>query len=181
MKKLGIDYDTVSKTNPGVIYLSITGTGPTGPYVKRPAYDTVGQGLGGMLSLLMDAQNPRPIGPNYADSLSGMFAYYRRARRHRRAGENRQGPASRYHDGRIRPGILDRAGHRFARDRKDSRSVHPADAVADLRVQRLRWCHVRDSPFVAAEILGRIVQSRRPSGIDRRPALQHAAQPAQEL
>ena len=74
MKKLGIDYDTVSKTNPGVIYLSITGTGPTGPYVKRPAYDTVGQGLGGMLSLLMDAQNPRPLGPNYADSLSGMFA-----------------------------------------------------------------------------------------------------------
>ena len=57
-----------------MIYLSITGTGPTGPYVKRPAYDTVGQGLGGMLSLLMDAQNPRPIGPNYADSLSGMFA-----------------------------------------------------------------------------------------------------------
>jgi formyl-CoA transferase len=74
MKKLGIDYDTVSTTNPGVIYLSVTGTGPTGPYVKRPAYDTVGQGLGGMLSLLMDAKNPRPIGPNYADSLSGMFA-----------------------------------------------------------------------------------------------------------
>jgi formyl-CoA transferase len=74
MQRLGIDYDTVSKTNPAVIYLSITGTGPTGPYVKRPAYDTVGQGLGGMLSLLMDAENPRPIGPNYADSLSGMFA-----------------------------------------------------------------------------------------------------------
>jgi hypothetical protein len=74
MKRLGIDYDTVSKTNLGVIYLSITGTGPTGPYVKRPAYDTVGQGLGGMLSLLMDAKNPRPLGPNYADSLSGMFA-----------------------------------------------------------------------------------------------------------
>jgi formyl-CoA transferase len=74
MKKLGIDYDTVNKTNPRVIYCSITGTGPTGPYVRRPAYDTVGQGLGGMLSLLMDAKSPRPIGPNYADSLSGMFA-----------------------------------------------------------------------------------------------------------
>jgi crotonobetainyl-CoA:carnitine CoA-transferase CaiB-like acyl-CoA transferase len=34
----------------------------------------VGQGLGGLLSLLMDARNPRPIGPNFADSLSGMFA-----------------------------------------------------------------------------------------------------------
>jgi crotonobetainyl-CoA:carnitine CoA-transferase CaiB-like acyl-CoA transferase len=74
MEKLGIHYETVSKMNDRVIYCSITGTGPTGPYVKRPAYDTVGQGLGGMLSLLMDAKNPRPIGPNYADSLSGMFA-----------------------------------------------------------------------------------------------------------
>jgi crotonobetainyl-CoA:carnitine CoA-transferase CaiB-like acyl-CoA transferase len=74
MQKLGIDYATVSKTNEKVIYCSITGTGPTGPYVHRPAYDTVGQGLGGMLSLLMDAKNPRPIGPNFADSLSGMFA-----------------------------------------------------------------------------------------------------------
>ena len=74
MEKLGIDYETVNKMNSRVIYCSITGTGPNGPYVKRPAYDTVGQGLGGMLSLLMDAKNPRPIGPNYADSLSGMFA-----------------------------------------------------------------------------------------------------------
>src|SRR6476660_4849713 len=74
MKKLGIDYDTVSTTNPGVIYLSITGTGPSGPYVKRPAYDTVGQGLGGMMSVLMDPQHPKPVGPAYADCLSGMFS-----------------------------------------------------------------------------------------------------------
>ena len=114
MKRLGIDYDTVSKTNPGVIYLSITGTGPTGPYVKRPAYDTVGQGLGGMLSLLMDAKNPRPIGPNYADSLSGMFACYRRARRHRGARQDRQRAAGRHDDGRFDLGVLDRAGDRFA-------------------------------------------------------------------
>ncbi|HEX9145052.1 MAG TPA: CoA transferase, partial [Candidatus Binatia bacterium] len=73
-KKLGIDYETLCQLNERIIYCSITGTGPTGPYVKRPAYDTVGQGLGGMLSLLMDAKSPRPIGPNYADSLSGMFA-----------------------------------------------------------------------------------------------------------
>ncbi len=73
-KKLGIDYETLRRMNERLIYCSITGTGPTGPYVNRPAYDTVGQGLGGMLSLLMDAKNPRPIGPNYADSLSGMFA-----------------------------------------------------------------------------------------------------------
>jgi crotonobetainyl-CoA:carnitine CoA-transferase CaiB-like acyl-CoA transferase len=73
-KKLGIDYETVRALNDRIVYCSITGTGPTGPYVNRPSYDTVGQGLGGMLSLLMDAKNPRPIGPNFADSLSGMFA-----------------------------------------------------------------------------------------------------------
>ena len=63
-KKLGIDYETLRKINGGIICCSITGTGPTGPYVHRPAYDTVGQGLGGMLSVLMDAKNPRPIGPS---------------------------------------------------------------------------------------------------------------------
>ncbi len=73
-KKLAIDYETLRKLNDRIICCSITGTGPTGPYVNRPAYDTVGQGLGGMLSVLMDAKNPRPIGPAYADSLSGMFS-----------------------------------------------------------------------------------------------------------
>ncbi len=73
-KKLGIDYEALRALNDKIIYCSITGTGPTGPYKNRPAYDTVGQGLGGMLSLLMDAKSPVPIGPNYADSLSGLFA-----------------------------------------------------------------------------------------------------------
>ncbi len=73
-KKLGIDYDTLRKINQRIICCSITGTGPTGPYVNRPAYDTVGQGLGGMLSVLMDPKDPKPIGPAYADHLSGLFA-----------------------------------------------------------------------------------------------------------
>lgn len=73
-KKLAIDYETLRGINERIICCSITGTGPTGPYVNRPAYDTVGQGLGGMLSVLMEAKNPRPIGPAFADSLSGMFS-----------------------------------------------------------------------------------------------------------
>ena len=73
-KKLGIDYHTLSKLNDRIICCSITGTGPTGPYVNRPAYDTVGQGLGGMMSVLMDPKNPRPIGPAYADHLSGLYS-----------------------------------------------------------------------------------------------------------
>ena len=72
-KSLGIDYATLSKINPKLIYCAISGMGPTGPYAARPAYDTVGQGLGGMMSLLMDRENPRPIGPAFADCLGGMF------------------------------------------------------------------------------------------------------------
>jgi crotonobetainyl-CoA:carnitine CoA-transferase CaiB-like acyl-CoA transferase len=73
-KKLGIDHATLSKINERIICCSITGTGPTGPYVNRPAYDTVGQGMGGMMSVLMDPKDPKPIGPAYADCLSGMFS-----------------------------------------------------------------------------------------------------------
>ncbi|MBI2090085.1 MAG: CoA transferase [Deltaproteobacteria bacterium] len=72
-KKLGIDYESLRRLNEKLIYCSITGMGSTGPYAHRPAYDTVGQGLGGMMSLLLDPKNPRPIGPNYSDSLGGMF------------------------------------------------------------------------------------------------------------
>ena len=73
-KKLAIDYATLSKINKGIICVSITGTGPTGPYVNRPAYDTVGQGMGGMMSVLMDPKDPKPVGPAYSDCLSGMFS-----------------------------------------------------------------------------------------------------------
>ncbi|MBI4527596.1 MAG: CoA transferase [Deltaproteobacteria bacterium] len=73
-KKMGIDYEALRPLNERLIYCSITGMGATGPYAHRPAYDTVGQGLGGMLSLLMDRENPRPIGPAYSDCLGGLFA-----------------------------------------------------------------------------------------------------------
>ena len=73
-KKLGIDFATLRKINERIVCCSITGTGPTGPYVNRPAYDTVGQGMGGMMSVLMDPKNPKPIGPAYSDCLSGMFS-----------------------------------------------------------------------------------------------------------
>ena len=72
-KKLGIDYERLRPLNERLIYCSITGMGSTGPYAHKPAYDTVGQGLGGMMGLLMDRDNPRPIGPAYSDGLGGVF------------------------------------------------------------------------------------------------------------
>src|SRR5262249_41909514 len=69
-------YEQVRERNPRLIYCSITGFGATGPYAHRPSYDTVGQALSGLMSLLVDPDNPHPIGPAFADNLSGLFAAY---------------------------------------------------------------------------------------------------------
>lgn len=74
--RLGIGYDCVREMNPRLVYCSISGMGKSGPYAQRPAYDTVGQGLSGLLSLLMDVSDPRPVGPAFSDSVTGIFACY---------------------------------------------------------------------------------------------------------
>ena len=74
MERLGLGYDEVSKDNPKLVWCSITGFGTDGPYAARPGYDTVGQAMSGLLSLLTDTENPRPMGISLSDHLSGMVA-----------------------------------------------------------------------------------------------------------
>jgi crotonobetainyl-CoA:carnitine CoA-transferase CaiB-like acyl-CoA transferase len=74
--RLGIGYEQARTKNPRLIYCSISGMGKSGPYAARPAYDTVGQGLSGLLSMLMDVKAPRPVGPAFSDNLTGLFACY---------------------------------------------------------------------------------------------------------
>jgi crotonobetainyl-CoA:carnitine CoA-transferase CaiB-like acyl-CoA transferase len=74
--KLGIGYDALSAINPRLIYCSITGMGRDGPYAQRPSYDIVGQGLSGLLGLLVELDEPRPMGPTFSDTLTGLFAAY---------------------------------------------------------------------------------------------------------
>ena len=74
LDRLGLDYDTLSARNPGLVYCSITGFGADGPYRDRPGYDTVGQAMGGLLSLLTDKDDPRPMGVSFSDHLSGLMA-----------------------------------------------------------------------------------------------------------
>ena len=50
-RKLGIDYATVSKTNPGIIYASMSGFGQTGPYGKKGGFDIVAQGMSGIMMM----------------------------------------------------------------------------------------------------------------------------------
>src|SRR6266513_98468 len=49
--KLGIDYESVRKLNPRIVYGSISGFGQDGPYHKRPGFDQIAQGMGGLMSV----------------------------------------------------------------------------------------------------------------------------------
>jgi len=49
--KLGIDYESVRKINPRIVYGSISGFGQDGPYHKRPGFDQIAQGMGGLMSI----------------------------------------------------------------------------------------------------------------------------------
>ena len=50
LKKFGLDYASLSKENPRLIYCSITGFGQDGPYAPRAGYDLMVQGMGGMMA-----------------------------------------------------------------------------------------------------------------------------------
>jgi crotonobetainyl-CoA:carnitine CoA-transferase CaiB-like acyl-CoA transferase len=76
MERLGIGYEQIRARNPRVIYCSITGMGQSGPYAHKPSYDTVGQGLSGLLGLLTDPNDPRPAGPALSDAMTGACAAY---------------------------------------------------------------------------------------------------------
>jgi len=74
-KRLGIDYDTLSKTNPGLIYASISGFGQDGPLADRPGFDQIAQGMGGLMSITgQPGQGPMRVGIPIADLCAGLFA-----------------------------------------------------------------------------------------------------------
>ncbi len=75
-ERLGLGYERLRQENPGLVYCSISGFGQDGPYRDRPGYDTVGQALGGLLSLLTDWEHPQGMGISLSDHLAGVFAAY---------------------------------------------------------------------------------------------------------
>lgn len=76
MDRLGLGWEQLSAINPKLIYCSITGFGPDGPYRHRPAYDTVVQALSGLLSQFLEPDRPKITGPNVADAVTGLYAAY---------------------------------------------------------------------------------------------------------
>jgi len=74
-KRLEVDYETISKINPHIIYCSITGYGQTGPYRDYPAYDIVIQGMGGLMGITGEPDRPPVrIGVAITDIGAGMYA-----------------------------------------------------------------------------------------------------------
>jgi len=74
--RLGAGVERLCAANPRLVYCSISGFGSSGPYVDRPSYDSVAQALSGFLSVVVDTERPRFLGPALADAITGMYAAY---------------------------------------------------------------------------------------------------------
>ena len=70
--RLGVDYESVKKVNPRIVYGSISGFGQTGPYGKRAGVDQIVQGMGGLMSVTgLPGQGPVRVGLPIADLTAG--------------------------------------------------------------------------------------------------------------
>ncbi|MGE4304047.1 CaiB/BaiF CoA transferase family protein [Novosphingobium naphthalenivorans] len=73
LARYGLDYPTLSQSNPGLIYLSVTGFGQTGPRSSQPGYDTIIQGMTGIMTLCGEPDRPPArAGLPMVDIMSGM-------------------------------------------------------------------------------------------------------------
>ncbi|MBR0791476.1 CoA transferase [Bradyrhizobium manausense] len=73
-KKLGIDYESLREINPRIVYGSISGFGQDGPYHKRPGFDQIAQGMGGLMSITgAPGEGPMRVGIPVADLTAGLF------------------------------------------------------------------------------------------------------------
>ena len=75
LAKFGLDYASLSKDNPRLIYCSITGFGQTGPYAARAGYDLMAQGMGGIMDLTGTSDGePQRAGVPVADIFTGIYS-----------------------------------------------------------------------------------------------------------
>ena len=75
MEKLGLGYEDLAKTNPGIVYVAVSGFGHTGPYSNRPGYDIIAQAMSGLMSTTgWPDSGPTRSGTAIGDVLGGMSA-----------------------------------------------------------------------------------------------------------
>src|SRR6516162_10837091 len=75
LAKFGLDYATLAKVNPRLIYCSVTGFGQTGPYAARAGYDLMAQGMGGIMDITGTPDGePTRAGVPVADIFTGVYS-----------------------------------------------------------------------------------------------------------
>ena len=75
LERYGLDYLSLAKINPRLIYCSITGFGQTGPYKERPGYDFLVQAMGGLMSVTGEPEGePQKVGVALTDIMTGLYA-----------------------------------------------------------------------------------------------------------
>ena len=73
-ERLGVDYESLKSRNPKIILASISGFGQDGPYAKRPGFDQIAQGMGGLMSITgAPDEGPMRVGIPVADLTAGLF------------------------------------------------------------------------------------------------------------
>lgn len=74
LTKYGLDYESLKKVNPRLIYCSITGFGQTGPYAHRAGYDFIIQGMAGLMSVTGEPEGqPQKVGVAVTDVFTGVY------------------------------------------------------------------------------------------------------------
>ena len=76
MERLGFGYEAVAARNPGIVFLSISGVGPTGPYAKKRVYDPTIQSLTGFTDIQADpiTRRPKMVRTLVADKTTAIYA-----------------------------------------------------------------------------------------------------------
>lgn len=79
LAKYGLDYESLSKLNPRLVYCSITGFGQTGPRAEEPGYDFIIQGMGGLMSITgekdgVPGAGPQKVGVAVSDVMTGLYS-----------------------------------------------------------------------------------------------------------
>ncbi len=76
MERLGLGYETLAESNPGLIYCQITGFGRTGPYAMRAGFDLIAQGMSGLMSVTGEGPERPPVkvGVPVGDITAGILA-----------------------------------------------------------------------------------------------------------
>jgi crotonobetainyl-CoA:carnitine CoA-transferase CaiB-like acyl-CoA transferase len=75
-ERLGMGYETVHASNAKLVYCSISAFGRSGPFADKPGFDTLGQAMSGLLSLLSDVNDPKVMGMAVSDYVTGLSAGY---------------------------------------------------------------------------------------------------------